>query len=82
MRVWSCTLSGRLSENIAKEDNQSLHNENNKNNRVRTLRDHINPIRTNTPSCIVLPPSASHFNFKPSIIQLLSIFHGLELENP
>ena len=50
MRVWSRTLSGRLcrvsssfSENMAEEDNQSLHNENNENNennRVRTLRDH------------------------------------------
>jgi len=50
MRVWSRTLSGRLSrksssfsKNMAEEDNQSLHNEN---NRVRTLRDHMNPIRT------------------------------------
>ena len=44
MRVWSHTLSGRLcrvsssfSKNMAEEDNQSLHNEN---NRVRTLRPH------------------------------------------
>jgi hypothetical protein len=86
MRVWSCTLSGRLckvsssfSENIAEEDNQSLHNEN---NRVRTLRDHMNPTRTSAPSCIVFPPDASHFNFKLGIIQLLSSFLGLYLENP
>jgi len=59
MRVWSRTLSGRLcrvsssfSENMAEEDNQSLHNEN---NRVRTLRDHMNPTRTSAPSCIVPP---------------------------
>jgi hypothetical protein len=64
---------------MAKEDNQSLHNEN---NRVRTLRDHMNPTRTSAPSCIVFPPDASHFNFKPDIIQLLPIFHGFELENP
>ncbi|KAL9342074.1 hypothetical protein Peur_065399 [Populus x canadensis] len=32
---------------MAEEDNQSLHNENNENNRVRTLRDHMNPTRTN-----------------------------------
>jgi hypothetical protein len=89
MRVWSRTLNGRLSrksssfsENMAEEDNQSLHNENNENNRVRTLRDHMNPTRTSAPSCIIFPPDASHFNFKPSIIQLLPIFHGLELENP
>jgi len=28
------------------------------------------------------PPDASHFNFKPSIIQLLPSFHGLDIENP
>jgi len=86
MRVWSRTLSGRLcrvsssfSENMAEEDNQSLYNEN---NRVRTLRDHMNPTRTSAPSCVVLPPDASHFNFKPDIIQLLPTFHGLDLANP
>jgi len=86
MRIWSHTLSGRLcrvsssfSENMAEEDNQSLHNEN---NRVRTLRDYINPTRTSTPSSIVFPPDASHFNFKSDIIQLLPSFHDLDLENP
>jgi hypothetical protein len=86
MRVWSHILSGRLckisssfSENIVEEDNQSLHNEN---NRVRTLRDHMNPTRTSAPSCIVFSPDASHFNFKPCIIQLLPSFHGLDVENP
>ena len=64
---------------MAEEDNQSLHNEN---NRVRILRDHMNPTRTSAPSCIVFPPDASHFNFKPDIIQLLPSFHGLDLENP
>jgi hypothetical protein len=89
MRVWSRTLSGRLcrlsssfSENMAEEDNQSLHNENNENNRVRTLRGHMNPTRTSAPSCIVFPLDASHFNFKLDIIQLLPSFHGLDLENP
>jgi hypothetical protein len=66
---------------MAEEDNQSLHNENNENNRVRTLRDHMNPTRTSAPSYIVFPPDASHFNFKPGIIQLLPSFHGLDLEN-
>jgi len=28
------------------------------------------------------PSYASHFNFKPDIIQLLPSFHGLDLENP
>jgi hypothetical protein len=67
---------------MAEEDNQSLHNENNENIRVRTLRDHMNPTRTSAPSCIVFPPDASHFNFKSGIIQLLPCFHGLDLENP
>jgi len=67
---------------MAEEDNQSLHDENNENNRVRTLRDHMNPTRTSVPSCIVFsPPDASHFNFKPDIIQLLPSFHDLDLEN-
>ena len=86
MRVWSRTLSGRLSrksssfsENMVEEDNRSLHNEN---NRVRILEDYMNPTRTSARSCIIFPPDASHFNFKPDIIQLLSTFHGLDLENP
>jgi hypothetical protein len=64
---------------MAEEDNQSLHNVN---NRFRTLRDHMNPTTKIVPSCIVFPPDASHFNFKPDIIQLLPTFHGLDLENP
>jgi hypothetical protein len=66
---------------MAEEDNQSLYNENNENNHVRTLRDHMNPTRISVPSCIFFPPDASHFNFKPDIIQLLPSFHGLDLEN-
>ena len=66
---------------MAEEDNQSFHNENNENNRVRTLRDHMYPTRTSAPSCIVFPPNASHFNFKPDIIQLLPSLHGLDFEN-
>jgi len=69
-------------KSMAEEDNQSLHNENNENNRVRTLRDYMNPTRTSARSCIVFPPDASHFNFKSGIIQLLPSFHGLDLENP
>jgi hypothetical protein len=42
----------------------------------------MNPTRTSAPSCIVFLPDASHFNFKPDIIQLLPSFHGLDLENP
>jgi len=67
---------------MAEEDNQSIHNKNNKNNCVRTLRDYMNPTRTSARSCIIFPLDASHFNFKPDIIPLLPTFHGLELENP
>jgi hypothetical protein len=42
----------------------------------------MNPIRTSAPSFIVFLLDASHFNFKPDIIQLLPTFHGLDLENP
>jgi len=41
----------------------------------------MNLIITSAPSCIVFPHDASHFNFKPSIIQLLPSLHGLDLEN-
>ena len=89
MRVWSRTVNDKLCrvsssslENMAGEDNQLLYNENNKNNRVRTVRDYMHPTRTIARSCIFFPPDASHFNFKPSIIQLLPSFYGLDLENP
>ena len=89
MRVWSPTLNDKLCklysfffENMAEEHNQSLYNENNENNQVRTLRDYMNPTRTIVRSCIFFPPDACRFNFKPDIIQLLLSFHGLDLENP
>jgi len=59
---------------MAEKDNQSFHNEN---NRVKTLKDHMNLTRTSAPSCIVFPPDASHFNFKLDIIQLLPNFSWL-----
>ena len=62
---------------MAEEDNQSLYNENNENNHVRTLRDHMNPTRISAPSCIFFPPDTSHFNFKPDIIQLLPSFQKI-----
>jgi hypothetical protein len=42
----------------------------------------MNPTSTSAQSCIVFSPDASHFNFKPDIIQPLPSFHGLDLENP
>ena len=64
---------GQLNPPIDQGDNQSQHDQ----NQLRTLRDYMNPTRTGAPSCIVFPPEASRFNFKPGIIQLLLRFHGL-----
>jgi hypothetical protein len=48
-----------------------------------SLRDLFAPVVTNSHSCIVLPlTNATHFDLKPHVIQLLPLFHGLELENP
>ena len=71
---------GELNPQIDQGDNQSQHGHDQ--NQPRTLRDYMNPTRTGAPSCIVFPPEASRFNFKPGIIQLLPTFHGLESENP
>ena len=69
---------GQLNPPIDQGDNQSQHDQ----NQPKTLRDYMNPTRIGAPSCIVFPPEASRFNFKPGIIQLLPTFHGLESENP
>lgn len=90
MSVWSRKQSGRLvrvfQNNLNMEDNSNNQDDNNNNNnqehdQLRTLRHHMNPIRTSAPSCLVFPPDASNFNFKPQIIQLLPNFHGLDSEN-
>ena len=92
---WSRTNSGRLirkspspplnmadigAENFSEHENdqalQNLHEQ------PRTLRDFMHPTRTGWPSCIVFPPDASRFNFKPCIIHLLLTFYGFESENP
>lgn len=49
----------------------------------RTLRELFAPITTDTTSYIVLPATnATHFDLKPSVIQILPTFHGLENEDP
>ena len=51
----------------------------------RTMRDFMNPTRTSTPSCIVIPEGgdvAASFNIKPGTLQSLPHFHGVEKENP
>ena len=49
----------------------------------KILKELFSPISANPPSCIVLPEvTASHFELKPQIINLLPNFHGLEREDP
>ncbi|KAH9801427.1 hypothetical protein KPL71_001026 [Citrus sinensis] len=49
----------------------------------KTLREYFSPLVANQPSCIVLPQTtATHFELKPSVIQLLPSFYGLEREDP
>ncbi|KAH9722991.1 hypothetical protein KPL70_006933 [Citrus sinensis] len=49
----------------------------------KTLREYFSPLAANQPSCIVLrQTTATHFELKPSVIQLLPSFHGLEREDP
>jgi hypothetical protein len=49
----------------------------------KTLKELFAPIVTNTPSCIVLPPTnATHFDLKSNVIQILPTFNGLENEDP
>ncbi|XP_052297041.1 uncharacterized protein LOC127902243 [Citrus sinensis] len=56
---------GEPNPQIDQGDNQSQHGHDQ--NQPRTLRDYMNPTRTGAPSCIVFPPEASRFNFKPEI---------------
>lgn len=49
----------------------------------KTLLEYFAPISSNAPSCIVFPTtSATHFELKPSIIQLPPSFYGLDKEDP
>ncbi|CAL8135446.1 unnamed protein product [Prunus armeniaca] len=49
---------------------------------VRTLNDYLHPSRTASPSCIVFPANMPNYDFKPGMIQLLPIFHGMDSEDP
>ena len=71
-----------MAKNLLKQDdnhtvnNNQNHNQNHVHNhgQPRTLRDHMNPIRIGSPSCLFFPPDASHFNFKSNTIQIYLIF--------
>ena len=49
---------------------------------VATMRDYLQPPRSATLSCTILPPATNRFSFKPGMIPLLLRFHGMEPENP
>ena len=49
---------------------------------VRTMREFLQPTRSTTPSCILLPVQAHLFVVKPWMLQLLPKFRGIENENP
>jgi hypothetical protein len=73
--------SVEMGDNMRKGENERNKGENV--DHTMTLRDLFAPVATNSPSCIVLPPTnATHFDLKPHVIQLLPAFHGLDLENP
>ena len=79
------SLSGIISENSIEMD-EHVENPENPTNPItpeKTLLEYFSPISANSPSCIVLPETnATHFELKPSIIQLLPSFYGLEREDP
>jgi hypothetical protein len=73
--------SVEMGDNVHAGENERHRGENV--DHTRSHRDLFAPIATNSPSCIVLPPTnATHFDLKPHVIQLLPSFHGLDLENP
>jgi hypothetical protein len=50
---------------------------------MKTLKELFSPITINPPSCIVLPTTtATHFELKSHITQLLLSFHGFNHEDP
>ena len=49
---------------------------------ARSMRDFLQPTRSTTPSCILLPVQAHLFQVKPGMLQLLPTFRGIENQNP
>ena len=48
----------------------------------RTLKDFIQPTRTTTPSCIILPKNAPPFSVKHGMMSVIPQFHGMDSESP
>ena len=91
VRIESNNLFGNLSDSFTHShtlesnhhDDNNLNNENfNARQPIRIFRDYLQPTRSSTLSCIIFPINANNFNFKPSMISLLSKFCGLDFENP
>ena len=92
MQIWQrdtthrlCRLESRDRNSINQmKENHSNHGKNDYQDDlpVRTLRDYLQPTRTSTPSCMVIPSTAGTFDMKPEIIQLLPKFHELDFESP
>jgi hypothetical protein len=49
---------------------------------IKTLHDYLHPTRNSSPSCVMFPANQQNFDFKPGMIPLLPIFHGMDCENP
>ena len=91
MLGWERDLSGRL-QRTAKESQPNMEDteeSNNHNNRPRPpmqdqriVREFLNPPRLSTPSCFMLPPNHDHVTIRPQVVSQLSIFRGMENENP
>ena len=48
----------------------------------RTLKDYLQPTRTTTPSCIILPENAPNFSIKHGMMSVIPQFHGMDSESP
>ena len=92
MRAWNRELHQRLTRidildsNMAENNVAPVGNNDVVENIVpieKSLKEYFSPVAINHPSCIELPQTrATHFELKPSVIQLLPSFHGLESEDP
>ena len=49
---------------------------------IKSLCVYLHPTHSSAPSCIMFPTHVQNFDFKPGMIPLLLIFHGIENENP
>ena len=98
MQTWQRDITHRLCRLEPRDNNsnttdqmeksQSSHEKNEYNQEyqddlpVRILRDYLQPTRTSTPSCMVIPNTIRTFDIKSGIIQLLPKFHRLDSKSP